>query len=195
MQIGYDEPDSPEWIEAAQKLEWAQELNPNNTFIAARATYCRGRAAYLQKDLAGALSWWTKAAALDKAFVLPVNGIGMVHTANNSFGLARTFFLQALERDAGWPFPEENIGNTYWEEKDYETAKQYYRKAIAKAPNWSKPHIHLAYIALTEKDYATAVSEFETALAPDAIGLKGKEPAAAQKALEKARQKLSEQGY
>jgi tetratricopeptide (TPR) repeat protein len=120
----------------------------------------------------------------------------MVHTANNSFGLARTFFLQALERDAAWPFPEENIGNTYWEEKDYETAKQYYRKAIAKAPNWSKPHIHLAYIALTEKDYATAVSEFETALAPDAVGLKGKEPAAAQKALEKARQKLSEeQGY
>lgn len=195
MQIGYDEPDSPEWIEAAQKLEWAQELDPSNTFIAARATYCRGRAAYLQKDFAGALSWWTKAAALDKGFVLPVNGIGMVHTANNSFGLARTFFLQALERDAAWPFPEENIGNTYWEEKDYETAKQYYRKAIAKAPNWSKPHIHLAYIALTDKDYATAVSEFETALGPDAIGLKGKEPAAAQKALEKAQQKLSEQGY
>jgi tetratricopeptide (TPR) repeat protein len=196
MKVGNDEPQSPEWLEAARSLDWAQELNPDNSFIAARAAYCRGRAAYLEKRWEEALTSWTKAADLDKTWVLPVNGIGMVHNANHNYAVARSFFLRALERDANWPFPDENIGNTYLDEKNYELAKQYYRKAVEKSPNWSKPHIHLADIALLEKDYATAVSEFETALAPNAIGLKGKEPASAQKALEKARQKLSEeQGY
>lgn len=196
MQIGYDEPDSTEWLEAAKSLDWAQELNPNNSFIAARAAYSRGRAAYLQKELDEALKSWTSAADLDKSWVLPVNGLGMVHTAKKNWESARSYFFQALKRDANWPFPEENIGNTYWEEKDYATAKEFYRKAIGKAPNWSKPHLHLAYIAVVEKDYSTAVSEFEIALSSDAIGLKGREPAIAQKALEKARQKLSEtEGY
>jgi hypothetical protein len=196
MQIGYDEPDYPEWQEAARSLDWAEELNPGNNLIASRAAYCRGRSAYLQKDLDEALKWWTRAADLDKAWVLPVNGLGMVHTGNHNWATARSYFVQASQRDAKWPFPDENIGNTYWEEKDYTTAKEYYQRAIGKASNWAKPHVHLAYIAVVEKDYATAVSEFEAALDPNAIGLKGKEPAITQKALEKARQKLSEeQGY
>lgn len=196
MRIGYDEPEFTEWQEAAKHLDWAQELNPGNSSIAARAAYCRGRAAYLQKDLDEALRWWTSAGDLDKSWVLPVNGLGMVHTAKKNWDTARTYFFQALQRDANWPFPDENIGNTYLMERDYATAKEFYRKAIGKAPNWAKPHIHLADLAVLERDYATAVSEFEAALGSDAIGLKGKEPAVAQKALEKARQKLSEgQGY
>jgi tetratricopeptide (TPR) repeat protein len=196
MQIGYDEPDFTEWQEASKSLDWVQELNPNNTFIAARAAYCRGRAAYLQNDLDGALKWWTSAADLDKSWVLPVNGLGMVHTGKRNFATARSYFLQALQRDAKWPFPDENIGNTYVSEKNYSTAKEFYQKAVGKAPDWAKPHVHLAYIALMEKDYATAVAEFETALGPKAVGLKGDETANTQKALEKARQKLSEaQGY
>jgi tetratricopeptide (TPR) repeat protein len=196
MQIGYDEPDATEWQEAAKSLGWAEELNPGNGSIAARAAYCKGRTAYLQKDLDGALKWWTNAADLDRSWVLPVNGVGMVHTGNRNWAAARTFFFQALQRDANWPFPEENIGNTYVSEKNLSAAKEFYQKAVGKAPNWAKPHVHLAYIALTEKDFATAVSEFETALGPNAVGLKGDESANTQKSLEKARQKLSEaQGY
>jgi tetratricopeptide (TPR) repeat protein len=196
MQIGYDEPHFTEWLEAAKRLDWAQELNPGNSFIAARAAYCRGRAAYLQKEHDDAIKWWTSAADLDKSWVLPVNGLGMVYTAKKNWGTARSYFFQAVQRDANWPFPEENIGNTYLFTKDYATAKEFYRKAIAKAPNWAKPHIHLADIAFLERDYATAVSEFEAALSENAIGLKDLEPANAQKRLAKARQKLFEtQGY
>jgi tetratricopeptide (TPR) repeat protein len=196
MQVGYDEPDFTEWQKASKSLDWAQELNPGNSYISARAAYCRGRAAYLQNDLDGALKWWISAADLDKSWVLPVNGLGMVHTGKRNFATARSFFLQALQRDAKWPFPDENIGNTYVSEKNYSTAKEFYQKAVGKAPDWAKPHVHLAYLALLEKDYATAVSEFETALGPNAVGLKGDETANTQKVLEKARQKLSEaQGH
>lgn len=196
MQIGYDEPDFTEWLHAAKRLDWAQELNPGDKVIAARAAYCRGRAAYLQKDHDEAIKWWTRAADLDKSWVLPVNGLGMVHTAQKNWGTARSYFFQALKRDANWPFPDENIANTYRVEKNFETAKEFYRKAIAKAPNWAKPHLHLADIAVLEKDYATAVSEFEIALSENAIGLKDSEPANAQIRLAKARQKLVEtQGY
>lgn len=191
MQIGYEEPNSSEWDEATKKLDWAVELNPGNNYVAARAAYARGRSGYLQKQLDVALNSWTRAADLDKSWVLPVNGLGMIYTAKRDWGTARSYFFQALKRDANWPFPNENIGNTYREERNYSTAKEFYQKALAKQPNWAKPHIHLGNIAMVENEYATAVSEYESALAPNAIGLKGNEPAFTQKALDKARQKLS----
>jgi hypothetical protein len=49
MQLGYDEPDASEWQDAAKNLDWAAELNPGNGSMAARAAYCNGRVAFLQK--------------------------------------------------------------------------------------------------------------------------------------------------
>jgi len=190
MQLGYDEPDASEWQDAAKNLDWAAELNPGNSSMAARAAYCNGRVAFLQKRYDQALTPWTRAADLDKSWVLPVNGIGMVYTSKRDFGTARSYFFQALQRDSNWPFPYENIGNAYWEEKDFGHAKEFYQKALEKAPNWAKPHYHLAYMALDAKDYPTAVTEFDAALDSNAKGLKGVEVSHAQRDREKA-QRLS----
>lgn len=191
MQIGYDEPDAPEWQEAARNLDWAVELNPGNTQITSRAAYCEGRAAYLQKRYDQALTSWTRAADLDKSWVLPANGIGMVYLARKDYPTARSYYEKATQRDQNWPIPYENIGNTYWEQKDYLTAAQFYRRALEKDPHWAKPHYHLADIAWNSRDYATVVSEYDAALDPNSKGLKPNETAVAQKRREVARQHLS----
>lgn len=189
MEIGYNEPDAAEWLDAGNKLDWAAELNPGNQRIASRAAYCDGRAAYLQKQLDVAQNAWARASSSDKNWVLPVNGLGMVALARKDYPTARAYFSQAQRVDPKWPFPYENIGNTYWQEKDFDNARTSYRQALELAPNWSKPHWHLGEVAINDGDYATAVSEFEAALAPNAIGLKNNEPAQVQKRLNWARQR------
>ena len=125
IEIGYNEPNANEWLEAGNKLDWAVELNPNDQKIASRAAYCDGRAAYLQKQLNVALETWTRAASLDKTWVLPVNGLGMIYTARRDYPTARSYFTQASQLDPKWAFPYENIGNTYWQEKDFANARSF----------------------------------------------------------------------
>jgi tetratricopeptide (TPR) repeat protein len=188
--IGYDEPDTSVWQDAAKNLNWAAELNPGNNQIASRAVYCDGRAAFLQKQNDRALPLWTKAASLDKTWALPVNGMGLIYLDRKDYSNARSCFSDAINRDGSWPIPYANMANAYYQEKNRSSAKDFYNQALAKAPNWARPHTHLGDIAMEEGDYATAVAEFQKALDSNMVGLKGDDFRRTQDALERARKHL-----
>lgn len=189
--LGYDEPDASEWQDAGKSLDWAVELNPGNSYMSARAAYCDGRAAFIQKQSDQALTMWTKAASLDKSWALPVNGIGLIYNSRRDYSSARSYFSEAIRREPNWAVPYENMGNAYYMEKNRDYARQFYNRALEKAPTWAKPHVHLADMALEDKDYPTAISEFEAALSSNAKGLKGQELTKVQERLEIARTHLS----
>jgi tetratricopeptide (TPR) repeat protein len=189
--FGYDEPDATEWQEAGRSLDWAVELNPGNSYMSARAAYCNGRAAFVQKQFDQALAVWTKAANWDKSWALPVNGIGLIYYGKRDYSNARSYFSDAINREPNWAVPYENMGNAYYMEKNRDRARGFYNTAAGKAPDWAKPHVHLADMAVEDKDYSTAVSEFEKALSSNAKGLKSQETTKVQQRLEIARQRLS----
>ena len=192
VQIGSEEPTSDQWQEAAKRFNWAAELNPADSKVAAKAAYSEGRAAYVQdKKSEGAIQSWNRAASLDKSWALPVNGMGLIYQSRDDHANSKSYFLRAMNLAPNWPHPYENLGNDYFDAKDYSNAKDYYQKALEKAPDWAKPHWHLAQIAMQLNDYSTAVTEFEAALSPNAKGLKGNEPRNVQKGLDLARQKLA----
>lgn len=189
--FGYDEPDASEWQDAGRNLDWAVDLNPGNSYLSARAAYCNGRAAFVQKQFDQAISYWTKAENLDKSWALPVNGIGLIYNGKRDYESARSSFFDAIQREPNWAVPYENVGNAYYMEKNRDRAREFYAKAVAKAPDWAKPHVHLADMAVEDGDYATAVSEFELALNSSAKGLKSQEITKVQQRLDNARQHLS----
>lgn len=192
VQIGSDEPTVDQWQEAAKNLNWAMELKPGDNKLGARAAYCEGRTAFLQRGQADvALQSWNRAANLDRTWALPVNGIGLIYQSRKDYATSSSYFLTAMNLDPNWAHPYENLGNDKYYEKDYSAAKEFYQKALEKAPDWAKPHAHLGQMALELRDYSTAVSEFQAALGPSAKGMKGKETELAQKGLEIAQQRLS----
>jgi Flp pilus assembly protein TadD len=173
-------------------LNWAVELNPEDKKLAARAAYCEGRAAFVQRQNDVALQSWNRAAELDPAWALPINGVGLIYQNGKDYGTARSYFLRALKLDSAWPHPYENLGNNYFYEKNFATARDYYQKALEKAPDWAKPHWHLGQVAMQFNDYSTAVTELQAALSPSAKGLKGNETQSVQRDLDRAQQKLSQ---
>jgi tetratricopeptide (TPR) repeat protein len=190
--IGGDEPTVDQWQDAVRSLNWAIELKPGDNKLAARAAYCEGRAAFIQRQADSALQSWTRAAKLDPSWALPINGTGLVYQGRKDYATSRSYFLRAMNLDPNWAHPYENLGNNYLYEKDYSTARNYYQKALEKSPDWAKPHWHLGQIAMQFSDYSTAVSEFQAALSPSARGLKGNESQTIQKDLDRAQQKLSQ---
>lgn len=190
--IGGEEPTADRWDEAARNLDWAVELKPGDKKLAARAAYCQGRAAFVQKQTENALESWNRATTLDGSWALPVNGMGLIYQGRKDYRTSRSYFLRATNLDPNWAHPYENLGNNYFYEKDYSTAREYYQKALERAPDWAKPHWHLGQVAMQFNDYATAVSEFEAALSPSARGLKGNEAQLIQRELDRAQQKLSQ---
>jgi tetratricopeptide (TPR) repeat protein len=189
--VGSDEPSIDQWQEAARNLNWAAELQASDNKLKARAAYCEGRAAFIQSNKSdAAVQSWTSAANLDKAWALPINGIGLVYQSRKDYATSRSYFLRAMNLDPNWAHPYENLGNNYYYEKDYATARNYYQKALEKASDWAKPHWHLGQVAMQFNDYPTAVNEFQAALSPSAKGLKRNEADSIQKDLDRAQQKL-----
>ena len=189
--IGGDEPTADQWQDAARNLNWAVELKPGDNKLAARAAYCEGRAAFVQRQGDSAIQAWTRATNLDPSWALPVNGVGLVYQSRKDYANSKSYFLRAMNLDPNWAHPYENLGNNYYYQKEYSTAREFYQKALQKASDWAKPHLHLGQIALELQDYATAASEFEAALSPSAKGMKGKEIDVAQQGLDRAHKKLS----
>lgn len=190
--IGGEEPTSDQWQEATKNLDWAVQLKPGDKNLAARAAYCQGRAAFVQKRTEIALESWSRATTLDGSWALPVNGLGLIYQGRKDYRTSRSHFLRAVSLDPNWAHPYENLGNNYFYEKDYSAARAYYQKALERAPDWAKPRWHLGQVAMQFNDYATAVSEFEAALSPSARGLKGNEAQWIQRELDRAQQKLSQ---
>jgi tetratricopeptide (TPR) repeat protein len=189
--IGTEEPTADQWREAARNLSWAVELKPGDNKLAARAAYCDGRAAFVQRQTDGALQSWTRSVDLDPSWSLPVNGIGLIYQGRKDYETSRSYFLRALKLDPNWAHPYENLGNNYYYEKNYLAAREHYQKALEKAPDWAKPHWHLGQVAMQFNDYSTAVDELQAALSPNTKGLKTSEAQAVQRDLDRAQQKLS----
>jgi len=190
--VGGEEPTGDQWRDAARNLNWAAELKPGDNKLSARAAYCDGRAAFVQRQYDVTLQLWNQAANLDPTWVLPINGIGLVYQARKDYGTSRSYFIRAINLDPSWAHPYENLGNNYLYEKNYVTAREYYQKALERAPDWAKPHWHLGQMAMQFADYATAVNELQAALSPTAKGLKGNEAQLVQRDLDRAQQKLSQ---
>jgi tetratricopeptide (TPR) repeat protein len=167
---GYTEKDPEEWQDAAKMFDWASEMHPADSQLAAKAAYCKGRVEYLNNQKDAAVEDWKKAADLDKKWGLALNGIGLINNEQKNYETAKTFLRQAIEREPGWALPYNNLGSAYYFQKRYPEAMPYYQKAIEISPKWARPHAWLASIAMENYDYQTAVNEFEKVLAPDALG-------------------------
>lgn len=189
MVPGSDDPPMTDWQNAYQSLRWASELKPEDKGLAARTAYCEGRLAFLSRDEDRAIEAWTRASRADKSWPLPVNGIGLIYTARKNYPVARTYYLDAVQRDPNWAYPYNNIGTSYFMERNYYEAKSYYQKAAQLAPNWARPHSWLGDIAMKEQDYATAVQEFSLVFEPRATGTKNMDLGKIQRQLDLARQR------
>jgi hypothetical protein len=191
MVAGNEDPPLSDWQNAYQALHWAVELKPGDSSLLARSLYCEGRLAFLSKDEDRAIEVWTRAAAADKSWALPVNGIGLIYTARKNYQAARNYYFEAARRDANWAPPYNNIGTSLYMEKNYSQAKDYYHKAAQFAPQWARPHSWLGDIAMREKDYNTAIQEFSLVLDPRATGTKNLDLDKIRRQLELAQQKAS----
>jgi tetratricopeptide (TPR) repeat protein len=120
---------------------------------------------------------------------LPVNGIGLIHTARRNHRTARSYYLDAARRDPNWAYPYNNIGTSYYLEKNYYEAKGYYQKAAQLAPQWARPHSWLGDIAMKEADYPTAIQEFSLVLEASATGTKNMDLDKIRKQLDLARER------
>lgn len=175
MVPGSDDPPLTDWQSAHQAMRWAVELRSGDSPLLARSAYCEGRIAFLLKDEESAIQAWTRAADTDKAWPLPVNGIGLIYSGRRKYSTARSYYFDAVRRDPNWAYAYNNIGTSYFMEQNYSEAKGYYQKATQLAPQWARPHSWLGDIAMREGDYATAVQEFSLVLDPSATGTKNME--------------------
>lgn len=169
-EIGVAEKNLDEWQKAAKMLEWASEMRPADSQIAAKAAYCKGRVNYINENKQAAIEDWQKAADLDKKWALPANGVGLIYNEQKNYEAAKPWFRQAIDRQPTWAIPYNNLGTAFYYQKRYDEAVRYYRKAIEFAPRWARPHAWLGSIAEENYDYSTCVSEFNAVLSPDAVG-------------------------
>lgn len=150
-----------EMQDAAKRLSWASEIKSNDSSLAARAAYCDGRAAYLNKDKDAAIQAWKRAMNLDTSWALPLNHIGLVYNERKDYYGARPFLTEAIKREPRWAVPYNNLGTSYFFTKDYEQAESYYKQARDLAPKWARPHAWLGELAAKRGDYCTAAEELQ----------------------------------
>jgi tetratricopeptide (TPR) repeat protein len=169
-----------EWEEALRLLSWAVELKPGDSGLAARADYCKGRLAYLEKRMDEALGLWKSAGNRDQAWGLPINDSGNIYLKEKShknFEAARELFNEAIRREKDWAVPYLNVGHSYWFQARYDEARPFYEEAARLAPDWPRPHAALGNLAKIRGNNYWATNDF--ALARD-------EYYAAQRELEQA---------
>jgi tetratricopeptide (TPR) repeat protein len=162
-----------DWQEAHTLMNWAAEMRPSDSWIAARANYCAGRVAYLSNKKDDALTFWKRAAEQDKTWAMPLNGIGLIYNERKNYQTARTFLFEAIRREPQLALPYNNIGTSFFYEKNDAQAEGYYRQAIERAPQWPRPHAWLGDIAMRRKDFNMAVQEYQAVLDLDPSGGSG----------------------
>lgn len=170
VEIGPTEKDINKWQDAAKMLEWASEIRPSDSQIAAKAAFCKGRVSYIEENTDAAIEDWKKAADLDKKWAVPLNGIGLIYNERQRWEEAKKWFRQAIERDSNWAIPYNNLGTSHYQQKQYDEAAQFYQKAVQISPLWARPHAWLGSIGEETYNYQACVSELERVLAPEAIG-------------------------
>ncbi len=170
VEIGPTEKDINKWQEAAKMLEWASEIRPSDSQIAAKTVFCKGRVKYIEANTEAAIEDWKKAADLDKKWAVPLNGIGLIYNERQRWEEAKKWFRQAIERDSNWAIPYNNLGTAHYQQKQLSEAAEYYQKAVQIAPLWARPHAWLGSIGEETYDYQLCISEFERVLAPEAVG-------------------------
>jgi tetratricopeptide (TPR) repeat protein len=170
MEPGITEKNMDEWQDAAKMLEWASEMRPGDSQIAAKAAYCKGRVKFMNDRWNEAIEDWKKSADLDKKSALALNGIGVAYNSLKNYEAAKEWLQKAIDREPAWAFPYNNLGSAFYYQKRYGEALQYYRKAAEIAPRWARVRSWLASVAAKTGDYTTCVSELEFVLSPEAVG-------------------------
>ena len=176
-----------DWQQARELTAWASEIKPDDSALAARASYCAGRVEYLNNRRDEAAKLWKKASEQDRAWALPLNSLGLVYNERKDYTLARQYLFEAIRRDPKWALPYNNLGTSFFYERDYDQADYYYRQAAERAPQWARPYVWMGDIAMTHQNYQRAVQEYETALKliDDSSGI---EPNKIRQKLDQARQ-------
>jgi tetratricopeptide (TPR) repeat protein len=157
-----------EWEDASRMLEWASEIKPEDTMLAARTAYAKGRWAYLADRKQEAVEHWKVAADRDTGWGLPPNAIGLIYTERREYQTARTYFNDSIRREPDMAQPYNNLGTSYLLDKNYpgylEEAESNYVKAVARAPRWARPHNWLGDIYMARGNYRRAEAEYQSAI-------------------------------
>ena len=183
-----------DWQEAQTLMSWAAEMRPNDSRIAARASYCAGRVANLSNRKDDALTFWKRASEQDATWAMPLNGIGLIYNEKKNYQTARSFLLEAIRREPQFALPYNNIATSYFYEKNDAQAEGYYRQAIERAPQWPRPHAWLGDIAMRRKDFNMAVQEYQATLDMDPSGTSGIDINTIRQRLEQAQRGLASSG-
>jgi hypothetical protein len=180
------DPGMDRWQEYAKLLNWAAEMKPDDSKLAAKAAFCGGRAAYNLGHYDESLNLWKSASNKDSSWALPANEIGIVYRDHKrNLSEALKYFDQACKRDEHWALPYFNIGacrlreakeafaNGHYEtaKVEYAHARESYQAAGERARQWAPPRQGLrdvaeglGDVALATNDPSTAEVEFQTAL-------------------------------
>ena len=170
-----------EWEEASRLLSWATEINPQDSALAARADYCKGRVAYLNKRMDEALTLWKSAGDRNRSWGLPLSDSGYIYLKDKTYknpSMALGLFREAISREKDWAIPYVYAGDSYYVQKHYWDAQPFYEDAARLAPQWARPHAALGNLAkmrgdqywsqsnydLARDEYQTAQRELEQAL-------------------------------
>jgi tetratricopeptide (TPR) repeat protein len=161
---GSKEPTIAVWEDMSKRLSWASTIKPDDGRLAASASYCAGRIAYLNNRKDDALQLWNRAGDQDPSWAMPLNGVGLIYNERKDYSTARQYLYEAVRREPNWALPYNNLGTSFYYEKDYSQAELYYQKAVERAPRWARPHAWLGDIAMRQNYYDRAVEEFQLVL-------------------------------
>jgi tetratricopeptide (TPR) repeat protein len=162
-----------EWEEASKLLSWATEINPNDNALGARADYCKGRIAYLNKRMDEALNLWKSASDKNRSWGLPLSDSGYIYLKDKTYKnplMALGLFREAISREKDWAIPYLYAGDSYYVQKFYGDAQPFYEDAARLAPQWARPHAALGNLAKlrgdqywSQSNYGPARQEYQTA--------------------------------
>ncbi len=175
--------------------EWAAELSPEDTKIAARNHYAQGIATLIEGKHREALKHFQRSTELDANWAPAYNDLGRTYVKLGDGIHAEQSYKKAIEINPSWVFPQLNLGGVYFLRKDFGAAEQTYLRATQFDGTLATPWYFLGQVYEGEKRYVEAIGAYERA-----IQLAASRPSSAftadgaQKRIERIKQKMANAG-
>lgn len=144
--------------------EWATELSPEDTKMAARNHYARGITALIGNKPREALQNFQRSTELDATWAPAFNDLGRTYVKLGDSIHAEESYKKALEIDPNWVFPQINLGGVYFLRKDFGAAEQTYLRATQLDGTLATPWFFLGQVHEAQRRYRDAAIAYQRAV-------------------------------
>ncbi len=153
-----------ELAELGLVYQWAAELSPGDTKIAARNHYAEGIAALIGGKPREALQHFQRSTEYDGNWAPALNDLGRTYVKLGDSLHAEQSYRRAIEIDPNWVYPQLNLAGVYFLRKDLGPAEQAYIRATQLDGTLATPWYFLGQLYEGEKRYADGVVAYERAV-------------------------------